>query len=359
MERKRIVHIIPTFELGGVQTGILYSLEDLNIVYDYKILVIGKIDTDWLKNLSPTLQSYIISTGASSLIAGWRKGYKLLKQLKPDFIISSLWKSVGLSATYKLLNRKVWLGGFFHSAYSPHFASFFFMKIMSFVQDTSFSDSYVTKQFLEKVYKIKNNHIVPYFFTFTRKAGHKNFDPECIRIAYFGRISEAKGVDRSIAFCGLLKSAGVKFVFDIYGDGAVESYTEKIKNLGLHSEVSIKKMLPLNLVMENMQRYDFLLQLSNYEGMALAVVEAMNCGLVPIVTPVGEIKRYSKDGVNAVWLDPEFDDNLLVLVDKVKKVVNCPAVYYELSSSAAGTFINYKKYSETLIEVVDSYLSVK
>ncbi len=357
--KKKIVHIIPTFELGGVQTGILYSLEDLNTVYDYKILVIGIIDTDWLKNLSPTLQGYIISTGASGLVAGWMKGYRLLKQLKPDFIISSLWKSVGLSVTYRLFNRKVYLGGFFHSAYSPHFAATFFMNLMMMAQDTSFADSYVTKQFLEKFYKIKNTHIVPYFFTFTKRAGHKNFNPSAIRIAYFGRISEAKGVDRSIEFCGLLKSGGVKFIFDIYGDGPVEAYKEKIKGLGLQKEVHIKKMLPLNLVMENMQRYDFLLQLSNNEGMALAVVEAMNCGLVPIVTPVGEIKRYSKDGENAIWLEPEFDDNLLVLVDKVKNIAASPAVYYELSSSAAGTFINYKKYSETLIEVVDSYLSKK
>ena len=357
--KKKIVHIIPTFELGGVQTGILYSLEDLNAVYDYKILVIGIIDSDWLKNLSLTLQSHIISTGAPGLVSGWIEGYRLLKQLKPDFIISSLWKSVGLSVSYRLLNRNVWLGGFFHSAYSPHFASTFFMRLMALVQDTSFADSYVTKHFLEKFYKIKNTHVVPYFFTFTRREGHKNFNPAAIKIAYFGRISEAKGVDRSIEFCSLLKSGAVKFTFDIYGDGAVDKYNQKINGLSLQKEVHIKKILPLNLVMENMQQYDFLLQLSNHEGMALAVVEAMNCGLVPIVTPVGEIKRYSKDGKNAIWLDPVFDDNLLVLVDKVKNVVSNPVLYSDLSSSAAGTFINYKKYSETLIEVVDSYLSKK
>ena len=357
--KKKIVHIIPTFELGGVQTGILYSLEDLNAVYDYKILVIGIIDSDWLKNLSLTLQSHIISTGAPGLVSGWMKGYRMLKQLKPDFIISSLWKSVSLSVSYRILNRNVWLAGFFHSAYSPHFAATFFMNLIGFVQDTSFADSYVTKQFLEKFHKIKNTHIVPYFFTFTKQKGHKNFNPSAIKIAYFGRISHAKGVDRSIEFCGLLKSGGVKFIFDIYGDGPVETYNEKIKALSLQKEVHIKKTLPLNQVMERMQQYDFLLQLSNYEGMALAVVEAMNCGLVPIVTPVGEIKRYSTDGKNAIWLEPAFDDNLLVLVDKVKNVVSSPAIYYELSSSAAGTFINYKKYSETLIEVVDSYLFKK
>src|ERR1035438_576847 len=99
MIKKKIIHIIPTFELGGVQTGILYSLEKLNKVYDYKVLVIGKIDMEWLNSMPFVSREYIITTGASNLLAGWRKGYQLLKKLQPDFIISSLWKSVGLSAT--------------------------------------------------------------------------------------------------------------------------------------------------------------------------------------------------------------------------------------------------------------------
>ena len=356
MNKKRIVHIIPTFELGGVQTGILYSLETLNKVYDYKILVIGKIDTEWLNNLPLHVQNYIINTGAPGLVSGWIKGYKILKKLNPDFIISSLWKSVGLSVTYKLLNKKVYLCGFFHSASSPHFASTFFMKIMSYSLDTSMADSYATKQFIETFYKIKNTHIIPYVFTFNPMNGHKIFDPLNIKIAFFGHISKRKGVDRSIEFCRLLKKEGVDFVFDIYGNGPVNLYKEKIKKAGLENVVYIKNTLPLHLVMEKMQCYDFLLQLSNHEGMALAVVEAMNCGLVPIVTPVGEIKRYSKDGTNAILLDEEYDDNLYALVEKVKNVLANPSIYEKISSSAARTFINYKKYNEVLINVIESYL---
>jgi glycosyltransferase involved in cell wall biosynthesis len=356
MDKKKIVHVLPTFDLGGVQTGILYSLEKMNKVYDYKILVIGKIDKDWISTLSPLHQNCIIGTGARSLFSGWIKGYKLLKKLNPDFIISSLWKSVGLSATYRFLNKKVYLCGFFHSASSPHLASTFFMKIMSYCQDTSLSDSYATKQFLEDFFKIRNTHIIPYVFPFTRQKSHNNFDPINIKIAYFGRISQRKGVDRSIEFCGLLKKEGINFIFDIYGEGPVELYKEKIKNSGLVNVVYIQKILPLHLVMEKMQGYDFLLQLSDHEGMALSVVEAMNCGLVPIVTPVGEIKRYSIDGFNAIWLEPAFDDNLPGLVEKVKRVLNSPSVYQGISIAAAGTFINYKKYSEALIEIVDSYL---
>ena len=44
----------------------------------------------------------------------------------------------------------------------------------------------------------------------------------------------------------------------------------------------------------------FYLQTSVDEGTAPSVVKAMQSGLVPIVTPAGEIARYCRDGENAV-----------------------------------------------------------
>ncbi len=37
--------------------------------------------------------------------------------------------------------------------------------------------------------------------------------------------------------------------------------------------------------------------------MAISVIEAMQAGLVPIVTPVGEITGYCSDGVNSVFFE--------------------------------------------------------
>jgi glycosyltransferase involved in cell wall biosynthesis len=135
-------------------------------------------------------------------------------------------------------------------------------------------------------------------------------------MAYFGRFTKDKGVDRSIEFCAVLKSRKVNFVFDLYGDGPVKLYTKKIKQHGVENFITLKNKLPLHKVSEYMATYDFLLQLSNHEGMALSVVEAMNAGLVPLVTPVGEMKRYTKDRENALWLNSPFDNNLNMLAQK-------------------------------------------
>ena len=356
MKKNKIVHILPTFELGGVQTGVLYSLEEINKVYDYKVFVIGKADYEWLKPLSPELQSHIIYGGKTSPWTGWIRAYRNLKKLQPDFIISSLWKSVWLSVIFRLLNRKVRLAGFFHSPSSPHFASTFFMTLLAKVQDTSFADSFATQQFLERFYKIKGSHIIPFVFSFPTNTRHRVFDPQDVRMAYFGRLSQPKGVDRSLEFCRLLKQEGIRFKYDLFGEGPVETYEAKIKEMGLECEVSISRTLPLHLVTQKMACYDFLLQLSNYEGMALAVVEAMNSGLVPIVTPVGEIKRYSKDGINAIWLEGDFDHDLKSLVPKVKQVLADPEVYQQYAAASAATFLHNKKYSEVLTETLTQFL---
>ena len=356
MNKKKVLHIIPAFELGGVQTGILYSIEKLNEIYDYKVLVIGKVDEEWVRGLPFPLKNYLITIGASFLLPGWVSGYKVVKQLKPDLIISSLWKSVGLSATFKFFNKNVVLCGFFHNASSPHLVSTLLSKLISFVQDAAIADSYATKMFLKKFYKIENADVVPYFFEFRLMKERKSFDPAYVKLAYFGRINKHKGADRSIKLCSLLKNYGVNFVFDIYGDGPVDLYSHIIKDAGLSGHVYLKEKLPLHLVGECMSDYDFILQLSDYEGMALSVVEAMNMALVPIVTPVGEMERYTKDMENALWLNKPFDDNLEKLAQKVKELIDTPELYYKLSLSASRTFQGHKKYTDTLVEVINKHL---
>ena len=355
MNKKKILHIVPTFELGGVQMGILYSLEELNKDCEYKVLVIGRIDKEWLKNLPIHLQEHILHSGATNIFSGWFKAYRILKNAAPDYIISSLWKSVILSVIYKLLNPYVYLFGFYHNAYPAHFLGDIFLKLMTLNEDAALADSAETKIFLKKRYKINNVSVVPYNFKFEKKGFKRNFfNPSYIKLAYFGRLTQIKGVDRSLEFCKLCKEAGINFSFELYGDGTnrgynKRDYAEKIKKIGVEKEI-----IPSNLVLEKMYEYDFLLQLSDKEGMALSVVEAMNCGLVPIVTPVGEIGKYSQDGINAIWLDPDFDKNLPSLVEKLKKVLSDITLYNKMSLSTQDTFKNYKKYSEALTEAIRS-----
>lgn len=352
--KRKVVHIVPTFDLGGVQTGILYSLNDLREKYDYKVLVISVIDHDWIKAQPDEIKNQIIWSGSNNIVKGWLNAYRILRREKPSIIISSLWKSVLLSVTYRVLNRKTKLIGFYHTSRFVHQLNNLFLNIMGRFQDGAFADSEAVKKFIAQKYSVKDAEIIPFNFSFkAKKKEQKTFNTEAIKLAYFGRLNEQKGVFRAIQFCKLLKLANIQFQFDLYGEGEIEKVDLFIKKHNLENVVVIHQLLSIDEVMNRMNNYDFLLQLSNHEGMALAVVEAMNAGLVPIVTPVGEISNYSKDGYNAIWLNHDFDHNLNELLLKVKKVIDNPNLYYEMSNRTRDLFKNYKTYTEALIEAID------
>jgi glycosyltransferase involved in cell wall biosynthesis len=355
----KVVHVVPTFMQGGVQTGILYSIKELRQEFDYKVLVIGNVDDFWLKNVPDDIRNNIIIVGSSNILLGSIKAFGVLRQIKPQIVISSLWKSVFLTSFYKIFNPKVCLCGFFHSSSSFHFVDLLLLRIIAKVEDIAFADSEATSKFIRDKFSVKNCKVVPYYFDFSNSTRKRKLDPTLIRIAYFGILYKVKGIERAIKFCKLCKEAGIRFQFDIYGSGEVAKYNKIIENYSLGNEVQIKYLLPLSEVRETMLQYDFLLQLSNFEGMALSVVEALSCGIIPLVTPVGEIKNYTKDGVNALWLEPEFDNNLVNLVNKLSNTIKNIEIYEQMSLSAADTFKNQKKYSDAFIEGINSYFDKK
>ena len=354
----KVVHIVSSFSLGGVQTGILYSMKELNTQFEYKVIAYTA-DDNWLKDIAEDIRKNIIVLGSSNLISGSLKATRLLQKMKPDVVVASLWKSVPAAAAYKLINPKVCLCGFYHQNGIIHFPEHFFLWLLAKKQDISFADSNATKVFIEKKLGIKNAAIVPYLFEFNNPAKTPGIDSSTIKLVFLGRLTGVKRIDRILLFCKLCKDAGIHFLLDIYGKGDIEKCNTIILNYKLQNEVTIKNLLPLNKIQSTMMDYDFLIQLSDIEGMALSVVEALSCGLVPIVTPVGEIEHYTKDGINAIWLDKDFDENLPLLVKKLSALFNNPNEYKLLSENAVATFKNQPKYVESFIAGINNFTTIK
>jgi glycosyltransferase involved in cell wall biosynthesis len=358
--KKTIVHIVPTFDIGGVQTGILYSLKDLNEKSSYTVLVIGKINHEWIDGIDKNLKQKIIWSGTNSFVLGYINAYKILKKIKPDVIISSLWKSVILSIVFKLFNRQTILLGFYHNTKSAHALDYIFSYILSKFSDASLTDSESTRLSVLKKFRPLKVFEIPYVFNFINKFhSKKTFNPQGIRFAYFGRVNKSKGAFRMIHFCKSCQNIGIKYTFNIYGLGDLEPISNLIKELGLEKQVFFRRLLPPNMVSDQMLNYDFLIQLSDYEGMALSVVEAMSHGLIPIVTPVGEIANYSKDGFNAIWLEKDFDKNIDQLANKLKILIKDKTSYEIISSNAQKAFDSYSRYTDSMIAAINSCMKNK
>jgi glycosyltransferase involved in cell wall biosynthesis len=97
----------------------------------------------------------------------------------------------------------------------------------------------------------------------------------------------------------------------------------------------------------------FYLQTSEMEGMAMSVVEAMQLGLVPVVTPVGESARYCRDGYNAIVVrdDTEAVAAVLQLLDNVER-------FQTLRTNAMAIWRDKALYKDDVIQACHEVLKV-
>ena len=86
--------------------------------------------------------------------------------------------------------------------------------------------------------------------------------------------------------------------------------------------------------------------------MAVSVVEAMQLGLLPIVTKVGEVSRYCKDEVNSIIIG-----DINETVNRIEKILQSSILFDKLRKNAYLQWINVKNYSQSVEENCYKYIS--
>ena len=77
----------------------------------------------------------------------------------------------------------------------------------------------------------------------------------------------------------------------------------------------------------------------------MSVVEAMQLGLVPVVTPAGEIQHYCRHNVNSVII--EDDDRA---VEDVARLIDNTSDYSALRAAAIAQWQHARLYRESILE---------
>ena len=126
--------------------------------------------------------------------------------------------------------------------------------------------------------------------------GFKRGEPVAI---FVGRLDKQKDPILLIeSFAEMLRS-GRSANLVIVGDGVLRPKVERrVKELGMTNRVLMTGLLSAPEVSEYLQASDLFVLSSAYEGMPMAVLEAMGCGLPVATTEVGEIRRLVEPGVN-------------------------------------------------------------
>jgi glycosyltransferase involved in cell wall biosynthesis len=128
--------------------------------------------------------------------------------------------------------------------------------------------------------------------------------PSSTVIIFVGRLDEQKGVDILFDSLRILKSSEIEFKVWIIGDGVLRHDLEAVsRQYGLEDKVKFwghQEDVPRFL-----KASDIFVLPSRYEGMSIALLNALAAGKPSVVTSVGDNDRLVIDGVNGLVVPPE------------------------------------------------------
>ncbi|MEG1847135.1 MAG: glycosyltransferase family 4 protein [Lachnospiraceae bacterium] len=154
----------------------------------------------------------------------------------------------------------------------------------------------------EKVY-LKQNAIR------CEKGFYKSYTPQgqAIHLAYAARIEKAqKRADLLIPFIQLLENKKINYQLHIAGDGSFYPTIKQFVDTNqLSNKVHLYGMISFYEMNQFWKDKDIFINLSDYEGCAIAMLEAMSFGVVPIVTNTSGVNGVIQQGINGFVHDRE------------------------------------------------------
>jgi len=339
----KVAHLIPRDGIGGVESAARSMLEGHSLDCDfYLVSIAGKLLGGGVKE-NKHAENFSENNPAAHIRSLGR-----LITLNPDILVCSLWRAIPTGLFYKLIRPKVKLVMFLHYPKTTHWLDQMFSKVAVHFCDAVWADSHAT--LIARVGEKKSLKKRVISFVTTRNPTLFTGNDFVPHFVFWGRVHRQKGIDRSLHFIKLLNEKGCSAHYEIWGPdgGALETIKSQISRSGLEKSVSIKGSVEPSELSHVAHRNLFYLQLSRDEGMAMSVVEAMQKSLVPIVTPVGEIKSYCQNGKNAIVVKDA--DNPINAVNDVIKLLDNEPEYRKLQSAAYNCWREQKLYRDDFCE---------
>ena len=332
------VHLIPEDGIGGVEVAAhaLQASPAPSCEVRLMFMAGGPARTDSrAEYVSPALS-------VNNPLVWWRALRRLWRE-RPEVLVCSLWRAVPVGLALKLFRPRTRLVFFLHLSAHAHLADRLLDAPMLLAADAVWADSRATLE--ARMGKSRKPSRVISFVTHAVQPLSEICDL-APRLVFWGRLNRQKGLDRAIALVEALVSLGVDARFEIWGpdDGEKPLLEKQIQEAGLGKHVRFRGVTRREALPALAASHCFYLQLSRMEGMAMSVVEAMQLGLVPVVTPVGEIAGYCRDDENAIVL--EDPGKMEALAKRLLALLQDEEGYRRLSRNARKTWENHPLYSD-------------
>ncbi|MEO1701526.1 MAG: glycosyltransferase [Pseudomonadota bacterium] len=310
----RVIHLIPYDGIGGVETAARSMREHSRPTVNFCCHYIYRPPKTRAARLAlftpwPPFRAAVAICAADT-----------------DLLIVSLWRSCIAALLAKLFRPRLRMVLFLHLSEDAHFLDRVLTWLVSFFAEEVWADS---KQTSAERLGQSADRVISFLIKHMDRVSSARHAP---RFIFWGRLNRQKNIPMALTLFHAISERIPDATYLIIGPdgGDKNKIISEIDRLGLNERVQLTGPADREGIVESAFSSTFYLQTSMVEGMAMSVVEAMQMGIVPIVTPVGEIKNYCKHFDNAIIVK-EMNET----VDTVVNLFNDPAELERLSVGAS------------------------
>jgi len=365
--RKKIVFAINNLGMGGAENMLVEQVRHMNRdnFELYVITLLPNPNTNFLRNLPRDTK--FIEFNFSGLF-DFRYMYKLwafLRREKIDAIITNLFDANLLARTAAILARVPIIISYEHNIYehkkrwqisADWLLARFTKKIL--VGSSEVLEFTSKQEHLSKNKFQLNYNSIPLKFGEIKKNRNKVLakyvlPEDQIYIVTAGSLTEQKGHTYLIDAMYKMKKQGVAgFTTLIFGKGRLkDELAEQIQKLGLTEEV---KLMGVGLTEEIMAVSDIFTLPSLWEGLSIALLEAMDSGCPIVATRVSGTNEALDNEVSGLLVEPKESSELSIAF---KRLIDDSELRRKIANGAKE---NVKKFSiEKNVKIIEKLISNK
>lgn len=334
----QFVHVIPYDGIGGVEIATASVAAGR-----YPGFVFRKAFIASKRPPVPAAYVYESGIGPENNPLAFARTVAHLLRLRPDVLILSLWRACIVGLIVKALRPRTRLVVFLHNIRHSNFVDAALTRASARASAAIWADSASTAAQRLGARWTQRTRPISFLTTRLSPVAHRQAVP---RFITWGRLHPRKRIELALEFFALVHARHPEARFTIIGPDRGEGAMLKAKAVELDVGDAVEFLGPADLaqIVGHASSCAFFLQTSKSEGMGMAVVEAMQLGLVPVVTPVGEIGSYVEDGANGIWFRTPED-----ACSKVERLLADPHAFRAMSDAAARTWQDRPLYRDEFL----------
>ncbi len=156
-----------------------------------------------------------------------------------------------------------------------------------------------------------------------------------VHIVFLGRLCEAKGIPELLAAFASQQVARLDWHATLAGDGCSDGYRKKVHDDGLGERIAFPGWLGRPEVDRLLGEADILVLPSHFEGLPVAVLEALANGVAVICTPVGGLPDFLLDRHSVLFVGP---GDTAALAAALAELIAFPELRARLAAGGRGAF---------------------